>query len=185
MLRDLMRDYPNDPEKIIALVRAMGSLAVEHLILSLHDEDPIQRTTAAQLLALLGDCSAVPALIDALNVRGLLIQQVTARQRREASDCIFASGRVYSPYTRGAISSALEQFLTDVGASLVMDAVANVRTHCAFALGMLGDSRAIEPLSALLTDRNESVRDAARLAIDWIRSRQADTNPSDFPAAQE
>jgi HEAT repeat protein len=173
LLRDLLRDYPNDPEKVVALVRAMGDVAVEHLLPSLYDEDAEQRKTAAQLLALLDDRRAVPALIEALDVRGLAIQRFATERRKEANDWVFAGGRIYSPYTRGAIQTAIEQALEATD----RHAVAEVRTQCAFALGKLGDSRALEPLSHLLNDRDESVRNAARLAIDWIRLGQAGEEP--------
>lgn len=79
LLHDLMDRYGDDSEKVVALVRAMGANAVEHLLPSLADEEGVYRTMAAQLLAMLGDRRAVAPLAAGLGASGLR----TARALRE------------------------------------------------------------------------------------------------------
>jgi HEAT repeat protein len=50
-----------------------------------------------------------------------------------------------------------------------------VRKQAAWALGNIGDERALRPLEKALSDEDESVRSAAELAIKAIRMKQAST----------
>lgn len=162
LLRDLMDRYGDEPEKVIALVGAMGANAVEHLVPSLADEEGVYRTMAAQLLASIGDPRAVGPLIAALPAAGLRTEREfwslskKCRDGRPSWGCLYSSNQ---------LMRAVEEVMAPLYRDVYLREVAEVRRHCAFALGKLGDARAVPPLRGLLGDRDPEIRRAAEHAL--------------------
>ncbi|MBX3010852.1 MAG: HEAT repeat domain-containing protein [Caldilineaceae bacterium] len=139
---------------------ALGMLAdpraLPALIERLHqDPEADVRLMAAYGLGLLGDPNAVAPLIATLEK-----QEETAKVRGMAAETL---GGLYQPTAVAPLIAALQ------------DAAAEVRYWAAFALGELGDERAIPPLEALAARDTTvlpqwgSIRQEALAALEAIR----------------
>jgi len=178
LLHDLIDRYGDDPEKVVALVRAMGPNAVEHLLPSLADEEGVYRTMAAQFLAMLGDGRAVAPLVAGLGASGLR----TGRALREYDERrrAYLDGRPSWGYLYH--SNQLLRAIDRMTLPLLHEAhereVAEVRRHFAFALGRLGDVSAVTPLRSLQSDRDPEVRHTAELALTLLGEAPQAAPPS-------
>jgi len=161
LLRDLIRVYGHDPERVVALVRAMGGLAVDHLVPSLEDDDPFHRCIAAQMLALIDDRRAVEPLVAALNVRGLVTERMLREMIRNQDGYPSWGCYLGLPVGRSVFHNAMLRVMKQLHA----DVVSSVQVDVAFALGILGDERAREPLTRLLHSRDSRVADTSRQAL--------------------
>jgi HEAT repeat protein len=56
---------------------------------------------------------------------------------------------------------------------MLSDKDPDIKMRAAKSLGEIGDERALEPLKALLKDKNPNVRDAAWKAVERINRRNA------------
>jgi HEAT repeat protein len=120
--------------------------AVCGLIEVLRHGPPWVRSEAARGLGVIGDQSAVPALIKAL------------RDRYARSDSAIALGRLQAVTATPSLVAALE------------DRDPQVRWHVAIALGLVGDEAAVPALAGALTDPNEDVRGHAAQALGRLRA---------------
>jgi HEAT repeat protein len=134
-------------EAITKLVE-VGRPAVKPLISCLRKGEEIGGSPAAACaLGRIGDTSAVPALIDALQSPGSVGWEA-ARALGEIGD-------------HRAIEPLLKSM--DIWGS----------TAVFVALGKLKDSRAVEPLVKKLTDKNYAVREAAATALGMLADKRA------------
>ena len=160
----------------VAALAGIGTPAVEPLIVALNDGGKDVRTGAAQVLGEIGDARAVMPLIASLSDRG---EDVRVAARRAlawigtpAVEPLIAALRDspdWQVYLREQIGQALGQF----GARAVEPLIAAlgdpdvlVRWIAAETLGEIGDDRAVQPLIAVLEDRE--VRQAAAEALDKL-----------------
>ncbi len=146
-----------DGELRAAAARALACFkdpeAVRALTGALRDEDEWVRLRAAEALAWIGDCRAVPALMSALNDTHTQIGQIRRNNVRP-------SARDFVP---DPVLSARPQ---------------NSRSAAAWALGKLGDSRAVEALRAALLNDDQDTRKHAAEALALIcKTAQREQTP--------
>jgi len=168
-------------EAATALGKIGDPRAVEPLIESLGDKDLGVRESAAQALGKIGDPRAVDPLIDAL-------QDEYSGVRKEA---IAALGEIGDPKAVDPLIeflkfdpikpvSEIDQQTRVVRSPPAMQATFGepipkprdeewgTRGTAAWALGRIGDTRAVEPLIDALKDEHEYVRMYAARALGWI-----------------
>ena len=152
-------------------VAEVGAPAVELLIAALRSKDASVCAAAARALGEIGDTRAVEPLTARVGYRDENTRNAVFKaldnlgwqpDRSEAGACYWmAKGRWDK--------------VTEVGApavELLIDALgskdASVRVAAARALGEIGDTRAVEPLTARVGYRDEDTRDAAFEALDKL-----------------
>ena len=123
--------------------RAVGPLIV---VLTNSDRKPHVRMSAAEVLGMIGDESAVDSLIDALHDGHWEVRAHAAE----------ALGRIEDPR---AVEPLIET---------LKDRDATVRGNAVDGLAKIKDPRAIEPLAAALTDKSRTVRKKAARALSAI-----------------
>jgi HEAT repeat protein len=152
---------------------AIGEAAVEPLLGALEraaskgDDKSVQEI--AEVLGLMGDCRAIPALTRLLNHRA------AARAAAEALECL---GWVPEPGGQSVAymvarrnwqgCAALGAVALDPLLGLLKDGEPEAQAGAAEALGRLGDRRALPPLLAALRSKAGSVRRAAAVALDRL-----------------
>ena len=123
--------------------RAVGPLI---LVLTNSDRKPYVRMSAAEVLGMIGDDSAVDSLIAALRDDHWEVRAHAAE----------ALGSIKDPRAVEPLIASLK------------DQDATVRGNAVDGLAKIKDPRAIEPLSAALTDRSRTVRKKAARALTTI-----------------
>jgi len=118
--------------------------AVESLVAALRDEDSFVRIAAAEALAAIGDPRAVEPLAAALKDKNSMVSQAVASALITVGD----------DRAVGSLIAALDE---DYVPAEVM-----------FALGAIGNPRAVEPLAAALKSEDTWVRRAAAQALEQI-----------------
>ena len=159
---------------------------VEELIEELSDECPYVREAAAYALGNIGDPRAVEPLIEALRDEYWGVRKAAAvalgiiGDQRAVEPLIQALRDEYW-YVREAAAEALEKiepewYKTEAAKKQVpefinalMDKDSGVRKAAAYALGNIGDQRAVEPLIRTLRDEYWYVREAAAEALEKIK----------------
>ena len=117
----------------------MGAPAVKPLITALKHQDPDVRGQAAEILGTIRAATAVEPLIEALKDEDGFVQ----------SDAADALGKIGAP--------AVDQLIP------LLDAPdRNVRYLAARALGQTKDARAVEPLIAVIKDKDSGLQETAR-----------------------
>lgn len=146
-------------------VDMLGAVALPALLIALEDEsDEDVRAYAINALMRMGPAAApaIPALEKALEGEG--------RALRELAMMALAVLR------KGGFEAIHEREKADRIVRLLAelsDARAFKRRSAAYALGPLGDTRAVEPLLATLTDRELGVRQAAADALGKLKDPRA------------
>ena len=143
----------------------------KRLINQLSDPNTDKRDQAARNLIGLGS-DAVPALVEALQTKDLnllsVYQHLLARIP-SASPLLIKLLSTAHPLIRGRIAEVFSLSKDKSATTALLDALHGeyftVRARSAIALARMGETRAIEPLLALLKDREDEVRIAACLAL--------------------
>lgn len=133
----------------IEISTRIGKPAVKPLIADLKDKNPIVRRHAVQALGVIKDPRAVEPLVAVLNDKDPLIQR----------QAIKALGRIKDPRAVDPLTVVLKD----------KDVESYVRMSAAEALGWFGESSAVEPLVAALSDANWDVRSHAAEALGKIK----------------
>ena len=160
-------------EAAIALGRMYDARALPALRALVHVEDPHVRARAAISLGRLRDRAAVPALIDALWV---------APTQYEREEAVRWLGRIGDPAAVEPLLSLLPEFglryllavaLGEIGDPRAYPALVdmlrwesrtNIRDEVVRGLGLLGDRRAVAPLSVVL-DREPRLKNTAESLV--------------------
>ncbi len=134
---------------------------VKDKILRLYHPDPVERAWAAYQLAKLGRgaAPAVPYLIDLLNDdTPVLLSRYIGSGFRSSSDT--------TPAEEASLTLAKigEPALNDLAMALKSESV-NVRRLAAKALGQIGNTKSIDVLIELLTDKSRRVQATAAIAL--------------------
>jgi HEAT repeat protein len=130
-----------------ALARLDDNRAVPPLVAALNDDDWRVRDRAAKALGLLNDSRAVCPLINALGDKD-------GRVRERATEALHH-------LSASTFDSLINALLCENG---------YIRAGAVKLLGMMGDSRAVEPLIAILGDENDSVRSAAAESLGRLKN---------------
>jgi HEAT repeat protein len=147
----------------------IGAPAVEPLIATLKDREPVVRKFAAKALGEIGDTRAIEPLTAMLDDQDSIVPETVAqaldvlswRPRRDATGAAYwiAKGECGKCVKIG--QRAVEPLIT-----ALKHVNSHVRESAAKALGEIGDARAVEPLIAALKDINwgesENTTDARR-----------------------
>lgn len=133
-----------------ALGRINDPAAVAPLMYALHDNDIHLRLAATDALGKLKDSRSVPALIDLLDDRDELV-------RTAAIDALIAAGEA-------AVEPLIAALKNDT-VLLTEQKYVEVRQGAAMALGKIKDLRALAPLIASLTDKDQSYVEVVRSAL--------------------
>jgi HEAT repeat protein len=148
------------------------------LIAALGDQNPGIRKGAAEALGQIGNTRAIPKIIDALNDPERLV-------RIEAVKALAALGvpaiaplmqifREGSGHMRTGAMEALWMLGQPATTPLIMvlkDDQSDVRKRAALLLGEIGDQKAVDHLTGLLSDDNVAVRKEAFEALEMIKNR--------------
>jgi HEAT repeat protein len=162
----------NDEERGIRLaaIEALGTIgdarAVEPLIAALQDDSWGVRSSAAAALGVIGDVRAVRPL-------SYLIRDGKKVVRKAAAEALAKIGPLADPESQGWYFVALERWdqavlLGEAAVEPLIAALGNGEVEAARALGAIGDLRAIEPLVAVLKDRDHYLRKAAAKSLEQI-----------------
>lgn len=142
----------------------------EHIALTaIHDKRPAMRESAAHVLGLVGNASAIPVLTAALsdpasNVRAQAIKALGRIKDPAAVPPLLSALRGADEQTGSQIFAALVQLGHFAVPPLIENMSSNsawLRWQCARALGEIGDQRAIPVLVRALTDVDHSIAWAA------------------------
>jgi HEAT repeat protein len=164
-----------DPEVQAALRRED---LIDHLLLSLHDEEPRNRRTAAITLGWLREPRAEAPLIDLLGEVGL--------QEHAAHALVSIGCNDRKAYARGlahpddTVRQGIIRCIAWIGpvggidlvAPLIHDPSPEVRAEAASAIGRLGDEDAAMLLFELLSDPNELIQESAMAALSRMESER-------------
>ncbi len=162
-LIEALKDKDNDLYIRGNAAYALGEIkdpqAVPPLIEALKDEDLVVRRVAAYALGKIKDPLAVPPLIEALKDEDLVVRREGWRVRLAA---VHALGQIKDPRAFEPLIEALK------------DADTDVRQNAAYALGMIGDKRAISALDGrldLLGEQDTHVRQAIEYSIKKLEGK--------------
>jgi len=166
ILEDMSKDMRGDAAFILG---AIGDVrAVEPLHSTLKDENRGVRTEAAIALGSLGDTKAVEPILASMKEMsfGMKIMVTKALEQLGWQPGNDEDGARYW--------IGMEKFekCIEIGTFAVMPLIAaldnknsNTRKGAAFALGKIGDDRAVKPLQAMLKDKDKSLRRSATEAL--------------------
>lgn len=175
--------YSRDREAVIALGELGDPAAVEPLITFLQDQTrSTWHSDVARALGKLGDVRAVQPLINALNRQATLGAAAEALGQlgdiRAIEPIIAQLGRSW-PTENEQMALALVKLgiesLKPLVAALRDGQIRDIREYAAMALGLLGDSRAVEPLISAPDDNDTMVYQEAAKALGRIGDRRAIT----------
>jgi HEAT repeat protein len=147
-----------------ALVRAAGAAAIPALSRALAHKDPTTRKCAADTLGTLHEAAAVSPVRTALadrdrSVREAGVRALAAISRPEAASALIAGLREGDRDLHAAIGSALKSFeWTPADAS---ERVVHAAIHGRFDQAAKEGAAAVDPLVAMLADRDPSMRQGA------------------------
>ena len=172
-------DKNEDVSRRAALALAtIGEHSVEPLIAALSSQNPGIRKEAASVLGQIGNTTAIPALIDTLTdpdraVRIDVVKALAALGVPVIAPLmqVFREGDVR---TRTGAMEALWMLGQPATTPLIMvlkDDQSDVRKRAALLLGEIGDQKAADHLTGLLSDENVSVRREAFEALEMIKKR--------------
>lgn len=133
--------------RIAEVLVDLGELALRPTIAALADESANLRTWATQVLARIGDSSAVLPLVERLSDRSSQVRVAAAE----------ALGRLEDRRAVGKLSAAM-----------LRDPLAQVRAEAARALGRIGDRTAFEALVSALSDSDYWTRMRAVEALEGL-----------------
>lgn len=145
-------------------IMKIGKPAIESLLVALEDEDWRIRRYAAELLGNMKVGCAVEPMIALLNDRNWLVQEYAIKALRSIT------GEESREWRRGkADIKPLISVLKDRDEDLV------IRCEAAKALGVIGDTNAVEPLIAILDDWQLSfaLREEIVIALGDIKDTRA------------
>jgi len=174
-------DLPGEPSarnNIFGWLTGGSKGEVKRLVSQLADS--AKRDDAAQELIRLGT-DAVPALIEALQTKDLILlqicEQVLARIP-SATPALIKILETAHPILRAHAADVFAISKDKAAAPVLLDALHGeyytVRARAALALGKIGDARAVQPLLNMLKDPEAEVRVAACLALGLFK------NPATF-----
>jgi HEAT repeat protein len=155
-------------------LESIGEPAVEPLIAALKDPDSDVRRKASCVLRKVGDVRAVESLITALEDQRTVVRFHAAEALGRIGDArvtkplIETLKKDQDKHVRKLATNALRQMGESTMEFLIAaltDKDADVRCRIVYALGEIGDDRAIEPLIAALKDQAEEVRRWSVLAL--------------------
>lgn len=156
---------------------------VSALIDTLKDKNPVARRVVAMVLGFKGIGEAIPFLIERLKDKALDVRQEAAEALGAIPDPrsvppLISSLRDRGPFWR--IHWAAKYTLRTPGMRRFSSSLAvlekkysQVRVAAAYALGRIGDQRAVLPLIAALKDESPELRKAAAHALGEIGSSEA------------
>lgn len=154
-----------------ALVKLKDRRATEALVSALRDEKWVVRTWAAAALGEIGDLRAVEPLIAALDDNADLVRERAARALGKLKDTraigpLIAALKDKYWGTRGEAVIALGEIRDPRAVEFLVSAIRNgtARVVAGEALGKIGRP-AVEPLLALLKDKDARVRETAVSAL--------------------
>lgn len=151
-----------------ALVRAAGPGAIPALSGALAHKDPMTRRCAADTLGTLHEVSAAAAVRAALSdrnrtVRDAAVRALSAIGGPEAASALVAGMRAGDRNLQALVAAALKSFeWTPADAS---ERVVHAAIHGRFDEAVAAGAQAVEPLIAVLADRDASMRQAALAAL--------------------
>jgi HEAT repeat protein len=190
-------------QSIDGLPVAEKTAAMERLQESLKSKEVEIRRRAALTLAKLGDKSGVPTMIDDLSTaagrdRDNVVVALRVMKDERAVPALRKALQDKSPYVRGIAVSALGELKAakayDEVVALTKDkegltAAKGVGLNCipncpafsaCYALGALGDERAVPVLIGLLSDAD--LKEPARQALEAITKQKLGTDPEKWTA---
>jgi HEAT repeat protein len=147
-----------DNEAVAWALGHIGKPAVEPLIKALEDDNGWIRSSAAEVLGVIGDARAVEPLIRVLGGEKAAWMRDLEFIRKSAIEALGEIGDV----------RAVEMLIEALG-----DGGSHVRESATSALGKIGDARAVEPLSKALGDETGYVRWPAAEALGVIGDARA------------
>jgi beta-lactamase regulating signal transducer with metallopeptidase domain len=171
-------------EAATALGEAGNTEAVAALIEALDDSDSSVREHAASALGWIGDREAIPHLAR------VLLSDPDAGVREHAASATGRIGKDDDAYrtlvevyesdrsigVRAHAAHGLGLMREERAFDLLVDGLGSkypeIRLHCAEALGMVGDHRAVPHLEHASRDRDDRVRESAGRALKSIREKQ-------------
>lgn len=146
-----------------------GAIVIPALVERLRDPDAMEG--AVEALGRVGEASATPALLEAMQRRGLVstADYLLAFQRIGSGARPYLHEALQDPYefTRANAARALGGVGGDRDVPVLLEALqdsgsyGHARSSAAYALGNIGDRTAVPALLAALHDKFESVRSAA------------------------
>jgi HEAT repeat protein len=155
---------------------------LRELLQQLKDKNAVVRREAAWALGRLGDQRAVPALMQALKDKDWKVRKYAAWALGELGDrrAVPALSQALEDIlfwpVREAVAMALGK-LGDYGFSALLQALKygspNVRKTAAYALGRLGEPRAVPALMQALKDKDWNGREAAAEALGELGDKRA------------
>jgi HEAT repeat protein len=159
-----------------ALVRAAGQAAIPALATALAHKDPMTRKCAADTLGTLHESSAVTAVRTALSdrdrtVRDAAVRALSAIGRPEAVSALVAGMRTGERDLQAAIASALKSF--EWAPADASERVVHAAVHGRFDEAASAGADAVEPLVAVLADRDPSMRQGALAALGRLADARA------------
>jgi HEAT repeat protein len=185
-LIERLKDKDSDVRRSVAeaLGKIGDSRAVDALIEALKDEDSNVRENVAEALGEIGDARAVDALIEALrdedsDVRIRVAEALGEIGDARAVEALIEALKDEDSYVRkNSIDVLVEIAKKDLGVvdkliNALKDEDSNVRENVAWALGEIGDSRAVEALIEALKDEDSDVRESVAWALGAIGDARA------------
>jgi HEAT repeat protein len=151
-----------------ALVRAAGPDAIPTLANALAHKDPMTRKCAADTLGTLHEASAAMAVRTAMadrdrTVRDAAVRALSVIGRPEAVSALVVGMRAGERDLQAAIASALKSFEWAPGDA--SERVVHAAIHGRFDEAAAAGADAVEPLVAVLADRDPSMRKGALTAL--------------------
>jgi HEAT repeat protein len=181
-VQPLIRDLAERGERnmychdCVALEEIGDKSAVEPLLPLLHDKNPVIAQGVVGTLAKLNDPRAVPSLIGLMKEPSMRILAINALV--EMKQCqIMPEIRVgltdEDPKMRATVADAVVKCKDVASIDLLIRMLGLDRPLAAKALGDLGDSRAVEPLIAILKQKDAKDRELAAHALGQLRDPRA------------
>jgi len=153
---------------------------VNNLINAMRDQNPGIRRGSTEVLGQIGNTKAIPPIMQALDdpERSVRIEAVKAL----AALGVPAIAPLMQVFREGDLrmrTSAMEalwmlgQPATTPLIMVLKDNQSDVRKRAALLLGEIGDQKAVDHITGLLTDENVAVRREAFEALEMIKKRNA------------